>query len=314
MIKSCSIHCWQHLNDCALFEFNATSVTFTHFLQWVKASFSKLHYSFFAPGFTVRIYYLCDIESWSRRVTLHDDLTLRTYLMQVADDQSLQSYIVVSFEEETPAKPPSYDDMDDVSIISGLTSNSGGTTVEDYFRQRVLARDQCCCVFCGDTVKANLQAAHVYDADIPDDPNFLLEQYGILDFYDTDNGLTLCNQCHKVFDALLCCVRVLSDGIVDKHVIVVADALKAAPKWTQLDGAAVRLPAKELMTRWPPAALFAFREAKFMEKTQKRHEYMKANPNICYICGKRTKTPGRLLSHIGSRTCLKKMSNNSNQF
>ena len=59
---------------------------------------------------------------------------------------------------------------------------------------------------------ALMKAAHNFDvfsdADIPDEhADNYLQQYEILDLYDTSNGITLCNECHGVFNALLCCVK-----------------------------------------------------------------------------------------------------------
>ncbi len=101
------------------------------------------------------------------------------------------------------------------------------------------------------------------------------------------------------------------------HKIVVANALKSSPefaeKWTQLDGAAVRLPTKStLLKHWPPAELFRFREAKYDEYTVKRHQLAQDLPTVCK-CGKRTKSATGLANHMRSKSCLERMITKSNK-
>ena len=169
-----------------------------------------------------------------------------------------------------------------------------------------------------------MKAAHIFDdfraADIPgEDPDFL-QRYDITDLYDTSNGITLCSECYDVFDALLCCVKVVmnSECVVVGHKIVVANALKSssefAEKWTQLDEADVRVPTKPaLLKNWPPAKLFLFREAKYDEYTAKRHQLAQDLPTVCK-CGKRTKSVAGLANHVRSKSCLERMTTKSNKF
>lgn len=83
-------------------------------------------------------------------------------------------------------------------------------------------------MFCGNCIKAHLKAAHIA-ADIPEHDAEFLRQYKILDLYETDNGITLCRECHDMFEALLCCVKVVMDSecVVMGHMIVVSNALKS---------------------------------------------------------------------------------------
>mmetsp|Transcript_19162 Transcript_19162/g.26393 ORF Transcript_19162/g.26393 Transcript_19162/m.26393 type:complete len:105 (+) Transcript_19162:231-545(+) len=99
--------------------------------------------------------------------------------------------------------------------MSDITNNSSKGSVQTNFHQRVLTRDGSICVFCNNKRKAELKAAHLFDIfrakDIPkNDPDFL-QQYEITELYDTSNGITLCSECHDVFDALLCCVQLRRD-------------------------------------------------------------------------------------------------------
>lgn len=304
-----------------VFEFEQETVTIEGFLQWMKAKFGRV--VSFPSGCSVKVYYLSNLERWDEKVSINDNEALRAYLMLVSNDRSLQSYIMVSIEETSPTKPPCDDDGSSKrsSVVSGLTNQSRGS-VQGNFHQRVLTRDMSRCVFCDDCVKAHLKAAHIFDvfraADIPDGDAEFLQQYEITDLYETTNGITLCGECHDVFDSLLCCVKVVSDGEGTGYKIVVANALKASAeftkKWSRLDGADVRVPTKPFLLKlWPPAELFLFREGKYNEYTAKRHQLAKDLPTVCK-CGKRCKSAGGLANHMRSKVCLERVTTKSNKF
>ena len=201
------------------------------------------------------------------------------------------------------------------------------SSVQGNFRERLLVRDTCC-VFCGNTQIAELQAAHIFDVFRGDDnladagyhSNFLF-QYGITNLYDTGNGMILCSECHDVFDAMLCCVVVEYDGASGStavYKLAVAEALKGSPafseKWTKLDGSLVRVPTNPILRySWPPDVLFKFRETKYNENTSKRHEKAIKYPHVCLVCGKRCKSAGGLTSHQNSHVCLTNIMKRGNQ-
>ncbi len=309
--SKCAIHCWQNLRIKDLFEYDEENTTISQFFQWLKAKFREVEDN-------VKVYYLRDLGSWKDKVKLITDDQLRFYLRTVSQDLSLKSYIVVSIESESPDQSPSKDDN---STVSALTNQSRGS-VQANFHQRVLTRDDCCCVFCGDTKKANLTAAHIFDMfraeDIPPNDETFLQQYEIIDLYDTENGITLCSECHDVFDALLCCVKVEIQNVdVISHKIVVANALKASPefteKWTRLDGGNVRVPTVGfLRKKWPSPEVFQFRENKYNEYALKRRQLAQDLPNICK-CGKRTKSATGLAHHMRSKICLERITSKSNK-
>jgi hypothetical protein len=83
---------------------------------------------------------------------------------------------------------------DDDSVLSSLsnTSSSRGSQ-QQCFSNRVLKRDGEC-VFCGHAITANLEAAHIIDVAAGNnvrDLDALLNLFGLLSLYDTENGLTL---------------------------------------------------------------------------------------------------------------------------
>lgn len=135
------------------------------------------------------------------------------------------------------------------SIIRRRTSAQNSVQVN--FRQRVLFRDNCC-VFCGYKRKAALKAAQIFDVIHADDRveykfSFLC-QYRIMNFYDTENGLTLCSRRYDVFDALLCCVVVEYDatGSAAVYKLAIVEATKNSPQFAgeraKFDGSLWRVP------------------------------------------------------------------------
>jgi hypothetical protein len=105
----CSIHCWQHIKLSEIFEFEQDTVQMESFLQWwLKAKFSGV--ISFSHSCAVKVYYSSDLESWDQRIRIDDKEALRSNLMPVSNDRSLQSYIMVSIEQENPTKPLCDDD------------------------------------------------------------------------------------------------------------------------------------------------------------------------------------------------------------
>lgn len=231
-------------------------------------------------------------------------------------------YIIVSIEKNSPTKAPCDDNVSSVTV-SEITHNSSRGSVQGNFHQRVLTRDCSACVFCNNNRTADLKAAHLFDIfraedNIPEnDPDFLHQYEDITDLYDTCNGITLCSECHDVFDALLCCVEVRrsEDGAITDHIITVANALLHSPefkeKWTALNGAMVRVPSRP--RSWPPSLLFKFREDKYKERTIERHKLADNANNVCSKCGRRCKSLKGLAMHCRSKACLHLVITKSNQ-
>lgn len=96
------------MNISEIFEFEQDTVSMESFLQWTRAKFSAV--ISFSLGCAVKVYYLSDLYSWDQRIRIDDSETLRFNLMRVSSDISLQSYIMVSIEQERPTKQPPCDD------------------------------------------------------------------------------------------------------------------------------------------------------------------------------------------------------------
>lgn len=286
-------------------------------MQWISASFSTIISREMMES--VRIYYLPNMGGRADKERINDTPTLKQKLSIVSNDSSFKSAILVSVEENSPKNSPCNDNISlHSSNVSALTSTTRGS-MQDNFHSRVLKRDNEHCVFCGEDTKAHLKAAHIFDVFranyIPPDDKKFLQQYELIDLYDTSNGITLCADCHFAFDALLCCVDVVDDNGVAKHILKVAEALKQSAeygeKWRPLDGTAVRVPTDPvLLKHWPPDALFKFRKSKFDEYKMKRDETAKDRPYVCR-CGMRTKSEQGLARHIRSKKCLTRQTSSS---
>lgn len=62
------------------------------------------------------------------------------------------------------------------------------------WRKQVFERDNYSCLWCGDNTGGNLEADHIISL------SFLIEESkltGFENYYDIDNGRTLCSDCHK---------------------------------------------------------------------------------------------------------------------
>jgi hypothetical protein len=262
-------------------------------MQWVMTKFNN-EASFLSLSCNFKVYYLENIEQWQNRIKIVDTATLRESLLLVSEKNFFRPFIVVSIEENSPNKAPCIINSCDtpMSVITNSTCKSNRGSSQDNFHQRVLSRDDSQCVFCNNTITSELEAAHIFevfrDKDIPNDDKNFLRQYDIIDMYDTNNGITLCRECHRAFDKRLCCVHVEHDenGIAIDHTIIVANALiqnqMNTEKWIELQGKSVRVPTEnKLLKYWPTEKLFKYREDKFNEKTDERHQLTEDCSFVC---------------------------------
>ena len=111
---------------------------------------------------------------------------------------------------------------------SSRNSNRSG---QSEFSEAVRWRDKSTCVFCGST-SVELEAAHmipVKQYDLLRDYNNNTK-YGIGSVMDTANGILLCCNCHKCFDAYLVCI----DPATGKLLIAEALLANEPDKWKRL--------------------------------------------------------------------------------
>jgi len=201
--------------------------------------------------------------------------------------------------ENSPDCSPGMKKMVD-GACSEVSTQSARTGQSD-FRNRVLWRDGNRCVFC-DFAGEPLEAAHVlpYDDRVTAEKDFLL--YGICGIMETINGLTLCWNCHRAYDANLVCIDPSTNELR------VADALLAneQDKWEPLNNRAIDAAAKQ----WPTKELLQYREEAMKQQTAKRHLDQSKYLFSCEICGKGYKSTAWLQKHENQCTSpAKSMSN-----
>jgi hypothetical protein len=145
-------------------------------------------------------------------------------------------------------------------------SSSSGASVRSRQRQSaMLRRDGNRCVFCGHDVLQHLQCAHIVDHKHCADSS-LLDAACLFDTFDAINGLTLCIECHKAFDAGLICVD------ASTKLLILADRTHLAAKselrgsWRELSGSPMRSCSSVFSAYWPTPELFAYQQARVAEK------------------------------------------------
>lgn len=173
---------------------------------------------------------------------------------------------------------------------SSITSNG---SEQDEFSDAVRSRDQNRCVYCS-AENEPLQAARMIPVE---QKHHLFEhgnclKYGIGSINDTSNGISLCWDCHRCFDANLVCI----DPITGK-LIITEELLNSMPgKWGRL----VNIAVPTINFPWPSKALLKFREdAKHVatitrhEKNEKQGEY----DLFCLFCTKSYGEKAELAQH-----------------
>lgn len=322
-VKMCQIFYWQNMNKHILFKFDENTVTIHDLLLSIS---NKVCDTYALIRMTKKVYYLQSDDLWERRIKIESNDSLRNYLLVVYADESRESRIVVSFENDSPTKAPTIEDASIASTVSTLSSGSGSrkSYTKNDFRERVLLRDKYCCVFCESIKLSDLQAAHVYDMfsyrvaeSSADLSRKVLEEYDIAGLNETSNGITLCRDCHLTFDAQKCCIKVeevRGKGREGKGEDVAVHKIEAAyylkternntafvSKWTSLHGKKVKVPTN--LKLWPNVNLLRFREAKYIQKIFERNQVAEELKFFCH-CGKGTKTENGLKSHQRSMGCL----------
>ena len=141
-------------------------------------------------------------------------------------------------------------------------------------------------------------------------PKFLWNKFEILTEYCVQNGLTLCMDCHNLFDALLCYVEVnenesglITCELVVADCVILDDGLKK--KWLRLNHTQIRLPEDpRKMKLWPTKQVLQFRKEKFLEYSNQRHNETIELKFVCPKCNSKVKTSRGLLAHMKSKKCL----------
>ena len=308
----CSIGCWQHPTVVILFRYSKSSVSLSDFQHFISAELSKRSIKI---DCSFKLYYLKKEDDWSHKIKIDSDQLVQEYFELVRCDKTMLSKIMVSLGFHSPVKPPEDENMSSLSDGEYSGGDSGRGSVQAYFRRCVLKRDGSSCLFCNNSSVSLLKAAHLFDVfrakDIPEGDTDFLRKYGLINIFDTCNGITLCAECHSAFDALLVCIRI-QNYKSKKYSIEVANALLSQQheedKWNLINGKEINMPTIEtFVNNWPVDALFNFRADKYDEYTVKRQNKAIELPFVCWKCWRRTKTVAGLFKHQQSKSCVERM-------
>ena len=245
------------------------------------------------------------------RVFEMDKTLLRIFVLRLQNKFSLRDKIRLSegnFEEfisergtfENTSKLYACDDTssdgsientgDVEELQSSITSNG---SEQDEFSNAVRRRDQNRCVYCS-AENEQLQAARMIPVEqkchLFEHGNCL--KYGIGSINDTSNGISLCWDCHRCFDANLVCI----DSMTGK-LIITEELLDRMPgKWKGLVEKAV----PPINFPWPSNALLKFREDAKHVATITRHERNEKQIEyelFCLFCSKSYMEKAELAQH-----------------
>ena len=236
-----------------------------------------------------RLYYFRGAVELAGRIPINDSAALRDFTASGAR-------CVWVFEGGPHPPEVSPDDAAGGSAAPPPTNGSARSSAqEDAFRSAVLRRDGSACVLCGlaDTVgnESRLEAAHVIAARTPQP---VLDGVMLLNAYDTNNGITLCGDCHHWYDRFMWCAR--PDGTA-----AVADALCAlagCKRWAGLRGRALRVPTEALLrAAWPLPHFWQVQERLYEAATAALHAFAESHLFACEKCGARCATQLGLRRH-----------------
>jgi len=168
------------------------------------------------------------------------------------------------------ALPPiEYDSTSELSLESvKLSSKLSDIDFEMILKDQILSRDENLCVFCSSA--DSLVAAHIFN--VKDSSDYaMMREFHLHTLYDIGNGITLCEDCHKLFDFDLCSVHVENNDNSNVFIVVAENVLQSSDekvrlKWNYLNGKPVRIPNDpvELLRTWPLTSLFQYRESEFL--------------------------------------------------
>ena len=191
---------------------------------------------------------------------------------------------------------------DDQIIAPSTSSKCSDRSGQGDFRERVHRRDEKKCVFCGST-KEPLFAAHIVE-NMHRDNIDLVNRYELTGINDSVNGITLCFNCHDVFDNGLATV----DPSTGKLVATEALLAHEPEKWSSLNGSAVTITSER---HWPYKSLWQYRFDEMKRKVADRKAMKETYPYFCSLCNLAIKSIPGLTSHRNSQKCLQRVGKRS---
>ena len=238
----------------------------------------------------IKLYYFRGAVLLAERIAISDAASLRAF---AAASRAVWVY------EPTAGGPPSPDELPDAlpdePPLAPQARSGRSSQQQRCFRTAVLKRDGAACVLCGlaDDVggKSRLEAAHVVAVSTP---ARILDEIPLVNIFDTQNGIVLCDDCHYWYDRHMWYV-----GSDDKVHVAAALFLRArCERWAALRGLPLRLPlSPPLRLLWPPPHYWAVQERLCLAALDARAEHVAGRPFFCDRCGARAKNEHGLRRH-----------------
>ena len=233
-----------------------------------------------------RLYFFRGAVILDKRIPINDSAALRDFAA---------THVAVWVFDGGPVSPDVQPADDSVSESAALTRSSGRSASQPAFRDAVLRRDGNSCVLCRTVdvagAKSCLEATHVIAAR---SPQAICDSVSLYNVYDSNNGITLCSDCHYWFDRYMWCL--LPCGTVS-----VADALSTragCERWVGLCGCTLRAPTEPLpRASWPPPHYWGVQERLFKAAAAVRHEIASGRIYSCEKCGARFENVPQLQQH-----------------
>lgn len=197
---------------------------------------------------------------------------------------------------------PQYQGPTDDSDTS--SKNSRDSLQQKVMNSEVTMRDGNKCVICEDAT--SLFACHILELrDVKSlDGRELLElklRLNISSMYGVNNGFTLCNLCHTMYDSCILLIRVDESG---RYIVECDPACKSDPLFsykdhvTSIENKALRIPEPKFQKAWPPKEVVQWRYEDNKKKANERKTNFDLMDFECTRCGEVFSAIKQLTNHL----------------
>jgi hypothetical protein len=287
-------------------------IEFESFCRLIKDKFDTIHKSNFKlyfynygplfNGEKLKVtdnYTLSSALSAIHRPDLSSDSNPMLYYYHVADDKGSPTTLPACHNDKLSPLP-----INNYRKALSLSTSSRDTSIQNDFSLRVLLRDDNRCLFC--ETKENLQAAHLLgyaQGGKNGEDESLSEMFGklkISGLFDTQNGITLCGACHKIFDAHQTAIDPTTNQLVVANCVL--KSKDYVSKWRKLNG-------KEIKHRtekgaWVTKELLQRQYELFQKANERRSQIAGKKPVVCDLCGGRFVNKKGLFKHRNNPKCV----------
>lgn len=219
---------------------------------------------FLAFGFPThgKVYYFPNnVLNIAQRVALCDDATFDTFLALPRSNQLLlYLWRTPGEEEEEDGSPnnkePANEANDSQSRMSSGVSDISNRAMQETWALIIKDVDEWKCVVC-QRASTKLKAAHIVPANTP---KAELKEVGLPSAYEACNGVTLCRECHSLFDTG--CFYFDIDG----KLVVSAALVAHEPDWKARQGTLIHRTAERAHARnWPEPRMIEWRSKRLCQ-------------------------------------------------